>query len=358
MIADFFINTTIILSFIFVGGQILQNASIQREMSFGMKLGTGIIGGILGGILIQFGVHIGDIMVDLRYLAVILAAIIGGPIASIVAALFILLIRIPLTAHGFALELACYTIITVGFGCAIISTWKTSMMKQWILLHSYSLIISSLTVYIAFQDVFKLFLYSAIFTGAGYITFVSLNYVVQSNELFRRMQQYATVDALTSLGNVRKFDMELNRYIEGKHIQNNVLCLLLIDIDHFKRINDRYGHPAGDEVLRQLGDILKRNSPFSELVFRKGGEEFAMLLPKATLQEALHVGERLRQAVEQHSFLLPDGTNLRVTISIGISNYEESPQQFIQSADDALYYSKRNGRNRVSSAPEKTKLSV
>lgn len=142
----------------------------------------------------------------------------------------------------------------------------------------------------------------------------------------------------------------MNRHIGSKHMKNDSLCLLLIDIDHFKYVNDTYGHPAGDEVLKQLGRILLENAPFPNLVFRKGGEEFALLLPKKRVAFGTRIGEQIRLAVEKHSFQLQNGEKIKITVSVGLSEYKKSPEQFIQSADDALYYSKRNGRNKVSSA--------
>ena len=112
-----------------------------------------------------------------------------------------------------------------------------------------------------------LYLISSIITG--YITFISANYVLQSNELFQTMKQYATIDALTGLGNVRQFDLEMNRHISNKHLKNDSLCLLLIDIDHFKHVNDTYGHPAGDEVLKQVGRILREMSAFRIWFFER-----------------------------------------------------------------------------------------
>lgn len=192
-----------------------------------------------------------------------------------------------------------------------------------------------------------LYLISSIITG--YITFISANYVLQSNELFQKMKQYATIDALTGLGNVRQFDLEMNRHISNKNMKNDSFCLLLIDIDHFKYVNDTYGHPAGDEVLKQVGCILRETSQFPDLAFRKGGEEFALLIPNKGLAYGIRMGEQIRTAVESHPFQLLDGTKIKITVSVGVSEYEESPEKFIQAADDALYYSKRNGRNKVSS---------
>ena len=305
--------------------------------------------GILSVLLMYFGVHIGDIMLDLRYLAVILAIIIGGPIASSITVTIILITRLFLTEYSLASELACYTIVLIGIGVTFIWRMKVSMFTRWIWFNVYSLFILAVPLSMLFKDMSIVALYLACSSVAAYITFISANYVLQSNELFQKMKQYATIDALTGLGNVRQFDLEMNHHIGNKRMKNDSLCLLLIDIDHFKSVNDTYGHPAGDEVLKQIGRILREVSTFPDLAFRKGGEEFALYTTEGiSLRNAY--GEQVRAAVEKHSFQLLDGTKIKITVSVGISVYEQSPEQFIQAADDALYYSKRNGRNQVSSA--------
>lgn len=298
----------------------------------------------------HFGVHIEDIMLDLRYLAVILAIIVGGPIASSITVIMILITRIVFTEYSLASELACYTIVLSGIGVIFIARMQISIMLKLIWLHVYCLSILVVPMYILFNDISVVVLYLISSITTGYITFVSANYVLQSNELFQTMKQYATIDALTGLGNVRQFDLEMNHHIGNKHMENDSLCLLLIDIDHFKYVNDTYGHPAGDEVLKQIGCILRGISTFPDLVFRKGGEEFALLIPQRGLSYGIHLGEQIRIAVEKHSFQLLDGTKIKITVSVGVSEYEGASEQFIQAADDALYYSKRNGRNKVSSA--------
>ncbi|MFF1991663.1 GGDEF domain-containing protein [Bacillus mycoides] len=350
MFRDLFVNMTIILSFIFVGGQLLRDKPLKEGFAVWQKCVVGIFTGILGVLLMHFGVHIEDSLLDLRYLAVILAVIIGGPIASSITVAIILITRLLFTDYSLASELACYTIIVTGIGIVFIWRMKISIFTKWIWLNVYSLSILILPLSILFKDVSVVVLYFVCSIVAGYITFVSASYVLQSNELFQTMRHYATIDALTNLGNVRQFDLEMNRHIGNKHMKNDSLCLLLIDIDHFKYVNDTYGHPAGDEVLKQVGRILLENAPFSNLVFRKGGEEFALLLPKKRLAYGTRIGEQIRLAVEKYSFQLQNGEKIKITVSVGISEYEKSPEQFIQSADDALYYSKRNGRNKVSTA--------
>ncbi|MBL3818201.1 diguanylate cyclase [Bacillus sp. BSL6] len=350
MLRDLFVNTTIILSFIFIGGQLLRDKPLKEEFSFWQKCVVGIFTGILSVLLMYFGVHIGDIMLDLRYLAVILAIIIGGPIASSITVTIILITRLFLTEYSLASELACYTIVLIGVGIIFIWRMKASIFIRWIWFNVYSLSILIVPLSMLFKDMSIVALYLVCSSVAAYITFISANYVLQSNELFQKMKQYATIDALTGLGNVRQFDLEMNHHISNKRTKNDSLCLLFIDIDHFKSVNDTYGHPAGDEVLKQIGSILREVSPFPNLSFRKGGEEFALLIPKKGLAYGMHTGEKVRTAVENHSFELLNGTKIKITVSVGVSVYEQSPEQFIQAADDALYYSKRNGRNQVSSA--------
>ncbi|HDR7389874.1 diguanylate cyclase [Bacillus toyonensis] len=350
MLRDLFVNTTIILSFIFIGGQLLRDSPLKEGFSFWQKCVVGIFTGILGILLMLFGVHIEDIMLDLRYLAVILAIIVGGPIASSITVIMILITRIVFTEYSLASELACYTIVLSGVGVIFIARMQISIMLKLIWLHVYCLSILVVPMYILFNDISVVVLYLISSITTGYITFVSANYVLQSNELFQTMKQYATIDALTGLGNVRQFDLEMNHHIGNKHMENDSLCLLLIDIDHFKYVNDTYGHPAGDEVLKQIGCILRGISTFPDLVFRKGGEEFALLIPQRGLSYGIHLGEQIRIAVEKHSFQLLDGTKIKITVSVGISEYKGSQEQLIQAADDALYYSKRNGRNQVNSA--------
>ncbi|HFK1762601.1 diguanylate cyclase [Bacillus wiedmannii] len=350
MLRDLFVNTTLILSFIFVGGQILRDRPLKEEFSLWQKCVVGMLTGILSVLLMHFGVHIEDIMLDLRYLAVILAIIIGGPIASSITVTIILITRLFFTEYSLASELACYSIVLIGVGVVFIWRMKASIFTRWIWFNVYSLSILVVPLSILFKDMSIVALYVVCSSVAAYITFISANYVLQSNELFQTMRQYATIDALTGLGNVRQFDLEMNRHIGSKLMKNDSLCLLLIDIDHFKCVNDTYGHPAGDEVLKQIGCILREISPFPDLSFRKGGEEFALLIPKKGLAYGMRTGEQVRTVVENHSFQLLNGTKIKITVSVGVSVYEESPEQFIQAADDALYYSKRNGRNQVSSA--------
>ena len=165
--------------------------------------------------------------------------------------------------------------------------------------------------------------------------------------------QYATLDALTNLNNRRQFETRLGQEIAIAKRQNNPLCAMMIDIDFFKRVNDTYGHSAGDEVLRTVAGIIKEALRESDIPARYGGEEFAVLLPFTKLEEAKVVGERLRKAVEATSMAInqetPQEQNINVTISMGLAEYNktETGEALFERADKALYEAKKSGRNRV-----------
>ena len=167
-----------------------------------------------------------------------------------------------------------------------------------------------------------------------------------------RTRQQATTDALTGLLNRRGFETALQIACNEASQFRQSLSLLIIDIDHFKNVNDTHGHLAGDKVLRNVGTILSANIKGKDTVGRFGGEEFAVLLPGTTLENGMHVGEILRLNIERSRLNGTEAGQIvgQVTVSIGVSEYQfgENSDNFIKRADDALYQSKRAGRNRVS----------
>jgi len=161
----------------------------------------------------------------------------------------------------------------------------------------------------------------------------------------------ATTDMLTGLPNRRAFDDQLRQAISRAAANGDTLALLIADIDRFKLINDSWGHPVGDAVLRRVAQTLQACLPGAALPARLGGEEFAALLPRTSLDSAQQVAERIRQAVGEKSFSVrATGKELgSVTISIGVAAYRpgEPPPCLIERADIALYRAKQAGRNRV-----------
>jgi diguanylate cyclase len=158
----------------------------------------------------------------------------------------------------------------------------------------------------------------------------------------------ALTDALTGLGNRRAFDAELARRSAEFQRQGTAFCLLMLDVDHFKKFNDTHGHLAGDEVLRLVGRTLKSAARAGDFVARYGGEKFGVIMPQTTLPETPPCGERIRAAIEQARCEF-EGKKLQVTASIGVaqSSPRQAPSALVHSADEALYAAKQAGRNRV-----------
>lgn len=164
----------------------------------------------------------------------------------------------------------------------------------------------------------------------------------------RRISALATTDALTELPNRRGFDLLANQAIQEARRSQGPLCALLLDLDHFKQLNDNHGHLAGDEVLRgfarQLGDSLRQ----ADIICRWGGEEFILLLKDTSPEQARQLGEKIRQQLEQSRFGYA-GAELRITASIGLAQLQagDALDQLIARADRALYRAKQTGRNRL-----------
>lgn len=172
--------------------------------------------------------------------------------------------------------------------------------------------------------------------------------------VYAEVLQHATLDALTGLNNRRQFETRLNQEVASAKRQEKPLCAIMMDIDFFKKVNDTYGHVAGDHVLKTVSGVIKKALRESDIPSRYGGEEFAILLPFTKIDEAFAVAQRLRQAVEKTPVDVPDekgdtAVTIKVTISLGVYEYTEgdTPQELYQNADKALYQAKANGRNRV-----------
>jgi two-component system, cell cycle response regulator len=174
--------------------------------------------------------------------------------------------------------------------------------------------------------------------------------VMENSRLFDRVKNLSIRDSLTDLFNHRHSIELVSHEFERVGRYQESFSVLMIDIDHFKQINDEHGHPVGDVVLRDVAHLLKDTLRTVDAVGRYGGEEFLAVLPHTTSEEAVQTAERVRQRVEQHGFKVQDKT-LKVTISIGVATYPgghaDSASTLIREADQALYRAKDAGRNRV-----------
>jgi len=162
--------------------------------------------------------------------------------------------------------------------------------------------------------------------------------------------EHAITDPLTGLHNRRYMESHLGTLVQQAAQTGQTLSILVADIDYFKKVNDTYGHDAGDNVLREFATRLRRNTRGIDLACRLGGEEFVIIMPDTALPRALQVAERLRSCIASEPFQVNAEIALRVTASVGVSTLErqeDTPETLFKRADTALYSAKRNGRNRV-----------
>jgi diguanylate cyclase (GGDEF)-like protein len=185
---------------------------------------------------------------------------------------------------------------------------------------------------------------------------------IENARLFEETRQLAITDELTGLANHRQFYHQLAREVRRAQRYRRPLTLLMLDLDHFKQYNDRYGHLAGDQALRETAEVLRRNARDVDVLARYGGEEFAIILPETDLERAMIQAERSRGAIADHAFRgresNPQGD---LTVSIGVASLTPTMrkiEELVHDADQALYRAKSQGRNRLEMAPIRNRTAV
>jgi len=198
---------------------------------------------------------------------------------------------------------------------------------------------------IPFARAFKYAL-QALSSGEAAVTIMRLKL---ENE---KLEQQVYMDAPTQLYNKKLFNMQLAKLIEISRRHDRPLSLLMLDVDHFKSVNDTHGHDIGDIVLKQIAGILQRSTRKGDFVARWGGEEFAIILPETNNKGAMVAAEKIRMAVEKETKETKD--SIPVTISVGVARLRKDDEagQLIRSADQALLKAKEGGRNRVVDADQ------
>ncbi|WP_456384747.1 GGDEF domain-containing protein [Persephonella sp.] len=216
-------------------------------------------------------------------------------------------------------------------------------------------VIAAVIVYLSYAGVVPIaYSYSELRQAAlAYIIVTILAYIYEDALLksYREVSRLAVTDQLTGLYNRRYIFRKLEEEIERSRRYGTDLCVILLDVDDFKNINDRYGHDVGDVVLKSIADILRSNTRNVDTVGRLGGEEFVIICPETDAFRGRVVAEKIRKSVEELQVLsLP-----KISISVGVADFRgyEGPAELLKKADIALYKAKRSGKNRVVVFPEK-----
>ena len=169
-------------------------------------------------------------------------------------------------------------------------------------------------------------------------------------EICQKLRDQASIDFLTGLFNRRTFEKQLELAVERAKRDRSIFSLILLDIDHFKKINDLYGHLVGDEVLRKIGHLIKSTIRKIDIPARYGGEEFAIILPGTGFDGALSAAWRLKRRLDETNFGTPDRP-IKITVSMGVGTYRPllglSAKEFLEKVDRLLYAAKQRGRNLI-----------
>lgn len=352
MFRDYFINIAILISFIFISAEIFKHHA-KTLHSYKRVMFLGGVNGLLGIVFMWYDISINPSMnVDLSYLPIIFAAFYGG-LSSSIFSLFIIGLA-GWTINTFpAIEVS--SLLVFALVCFAI----VKLQQPWWLKWAYALMCNCIIMYVTLiikgdLDVYVKTLYQSLLTlVTASIAYSCVEYVKHSTNLYVQFKEQSTRDFLTGLTNTRYFQTMLQKYIGkvGQYYQK--LSIIMIDIDFFKSINDKYGHRAGDVVLEQLSVIITHAcSPF-DVVSRVGGEEFAVLAYDYPHSVMLKIAENLRLAIQNHKFVLPSGRSIHITASIGVATYPDTVKDIsiiFELADNALYEAKNSGRNTTCSA--------
>ncbi|AYC28793.1 diguanylate cyclase [Paenisporosarcina cavernae] len=312
----------------------------------------GILAGITGLILMQTGVRISDSMfVDSRHVMIVISGILGGPIAPIVSGIIIGISRMGMQDMSHVSMLAGYNAMTMGLVIGFVSMKYRMTFRNAPYYFAYATVqTAGLIAYLSLELslTFVYVLYFVIFSVISF--FVLLAVLDELQNHFTKMREFeklSETDYLTGLYNNRKF----SQLIEQSKELHDTFSLLTIDIDHFKRVNDAYGHSAGDEILKELANrIQPLINRYDGIIARNGGEELVVFLPDAPGSVGLDVAEKVRSRIARSPYHIENERDINITVSIGVSTYPDngnSIQELYQCADCALLEAKHLGRNRV-----------
>lgn len=356
MINNLFINIILLIAFTFTMGHVLKDISKTIINTFYCKALVGISGGLLGILLIIYSINIDGTktLIDLRVFAIMIISCIDGIMATVISGVIIILYRtlhygISISSIIAMLQMLLYIVIFY-----IIDKNIKTELDKWVSKSLMVLIIIIPTTYYLLSNLENIWIiiaqFSFVIVIVSIIEYFLLDYVQNSNELYLRYKRESAKDFLTGLSNARTFNIILKTLTKRVIETNKQLSCLMIDIDNFKKINDTFGHSAGDRVLKELAPILKKNCRTFDIVSRLGGEEFCILLFDCSKNKTFEIAWRINKVVEKHKFVIGENKFLDVTVSIGVAVYPETTSKLKdikEEADKALYKAKRSGRNKV-----------
>lgn len=359
-----FNNLTFLTTILFFGNLFLKIAEKKiGHVRWLLPVLAGIFAGLIGLALmsffsIRFMSGTNPVIVDFRQLAIMISFYYGGGWSGLISALIIGIYRLFLgePQHFSSWIGLGNAMLTYAMTAICMRHPRTVSLPVWIrtIIGTLFVYIISITIVGAFESPLLHIMFGVFYIFAGLFAYYIIRYIQKADDTLLLMKEAANHDFLTKLYNPRSFERLFRQVItEAKEEERN-FALIILDIDFFKKVNDTYGHLNGDTVLAQIAQLLSSSIRSDDFCARKGGEEFAAVLTPCTPAEAWAIAERIRQHIQEHVFILEEGQQIQVTVSIGVSCYPQiDPEQLFQKADEALYRAKESGRNRVCIAEHK-----
>ncbi|OOM77635.1 diguanylate cyclase [Clostridium sp. BL-8] len=357
MFLSFFQNACILIASLSIIHHFIKDRKISRDMPLKSKVLWGLYNGILGIILMINSVPTtSETFIDFRYVPILFSALYSGFLSSIVSSILIGIFRFLILGISNTSVIGLIMALLIGIGFGFISLLKLSRRNQYVYCMLFFIVLSVASAFVVpvpqnpavfFQT---MILYYSGYLIVSYLSIKYADYILEIIKIYQRLKNEATKDYLTGLNNVRQFDNSFNSISQMAIRKEEELSMLLIDIDFFKKINDTYGHNAGDTILKSLTPIFINTCRTYDVISRIGGEEFSIILLDCSESKAVKIAERLRKNVENNDFYISDNESIKITISIGISSYPKLTSQIdnlLENADIALYQAKNNGRNKV-----------
>lgn len=355
MLNSLVVNASILITFLYLSSQLFRGIIVSTKSDITVKIIIGIIFGICGCVLMLNGVNLVDNMImDFRIIALIISAIYCGPISILVTSICFISFRLGNFGINSASITATINLTVLSFILSFVSISKCAIKIKYLIMclaHVFSSVLCTFALVKELNIVVKVLLNYIIATIiVSIVIYHVLIYLFKTNELYLKLKLESSKDYLTGLNNVREFDNLLDQAIFYTLENSKNLSLLMLDIDNFKNVNDIYGHNTGDLILKQFSDIIISTCGYIGIASRKGGEEFAVILPDTSYEHAFEIAERIRLNVQEYYFKTTNNKNIKITVSIGVSSFPSKTSEIhslLESADKALYHAKRKGRNQV-----------
>ena len=357
MLSSIFLNLIANISILTTGSYLVVKFIPQKkDYTLSLKQKLWLIGltSMAAFLLMLFSVDLPEkVILDLRYIILILLVYYFGPSVSIPTAFLIAALRLLWGIHPASIRTAMMYVVLgllLPYACKKLAKQFNNYVVL-LLLNAICVSFITLNLLFLYDDILLSILISMSLLILSSIVMIAVTAfigdLIKNRYLYLEEQEHAQMDYLTGLYNMRAFNNKWQTIQEDKSIKTT--AFMMLDIDHFKWINDTYGHANGNFILRQLATILKIGAPDNELIYRIGGEEFCLILNNLSYAEQERAAENIRKSVAGKEFLLESGAGVNITVSIGLaaSTQKKDMKKLFRLADRCLYMAKDQGRNKV-----------